>query len=65
MRKKLSSLRGTPLQAVRDLFAINAALAAEGAIFLKPGFFPQPLYSLLKNSPLLKGTGYLLCQLVV
>jgi hypothetical protein len=41
--KKPEFFEGDGLQAVHNCFVVNAALAAEGAIFRQSRLFPQPL----------------------
>jgi hypothetical protein len=43
--EKPEFFEGDGLQAVRNCFAVNAALAAEGAIFRQSRLFPQPVES--------------------
>jgi hypothetical protein len=40
--EKPEFFEGDGLQAVHNCFVVNAALAAEGAIFHQPRLFPQP-----------------------
>jgi hypothetical protein len=41
--EKPEFFEGDGLQAVHNCFAVNAALAAEGAIFSQSRLFPQPV----------------------
>jgi hypothetical protein len=41
--EKPEFFEGDGLQAVHNCFVVNAASAAEGAIFHQPRLFPQPL----------------------
>jgi hypothetical protein len=43
LAEKPEFFEGDGLQAVRNCFAVNAALAAEGAIFRQSRLFPQPV----------------------